>query len=80
MTAVLSDLVHEREPDPDALERERLIPMGHAWSGDLPKHSYDYPEFYEPFERVVCGTIEATIRHELDKAALDHSYTRRPRR
>jgi hypothetical protein len=28
MREILRRLVDEREPDPDALERERLIPMG----------------------------------------------------
>lgn len=56
----LSDLIAEREPDPDALERERLI-LTPPYKGELPKRPYDYPEFYVPFERVVTDAIEATI-------------------
>ena len=60
MTATLDRLIAEREPDPDILERERLTRV-RPYLGALPKRSYHDPAFYEPFERVVCGTIAATI-------------------
>ena len=60
MTTDLARLIAEREPDPDALERERLVRTP-EWLGHLPKHSYIDARFYEPFEQMVLGTIGATI-------------------
>ena len=48
----LDRLIAEREPDPDVLERERLVRTP----------EYRDPAFYKPFERVVPGGIQAAIQ------------------
>jgi hypothetical protein len=48
----LARLIAEREPDPDQLERERLIPV----------RPYRDPAFYGPLEQLVLSVIDETTR------------------
>jgi hypothetical protein len=48
----LDRLIAEREPDPDQLERERLIPV----------RPYRDPAFYGPLEQLVLIGIEQAVR------------------